>query len=172
MQVRGFPLPIGDFRGKSKGKSQNAKVKSRDRSMRAAFSSGSRNLHRKARKKGCSAGLAVQPCGFSTATRIGRRGPKDSDCLMAARQEPAPLEEPQGRSAGPALQGRKFLFSQQAFFQQIRRARVNSGFRRIDVLPKGNVSSPLWLRPKGRAALPRGYKSGSPGPPCPQDLAQ
>jgi len=28
----------------------------------------------------------------------------------AARQKPAPLEEPQGRNAGPAMQGRNFLF--------------------------------------------------------------
>jgi hypothetical protein len=30
--------------------------------------------------------------------------------LLAAQQEPAPLEKPQGRKAGPALQGRKYLF--------------------------------------------------------------
>ena len=84
MQVRGFSLPIGDFMGKSKGKGQNAKVKSRDRSMRAAFSSGSRNLHGKARKKRCSARLALQPlrsaqgrlCGFSIPPWFGRCGPR------------------------------------------------------------------------------------------------
>jgi hypothetical protein len=31
--------------------------------------------------------------------------------LLATRQEPASLKEPQGRTAGPALQGRNFLFS-------------------------------------------------------------
>ena len=85
--------------------------------------------HGEARKKICSARLALQPCGSSTATRVGRRGqasvaptprgrhfsrapdlltPPCGVSATAARQEPAPLEKPQGRRAGPALpRGRK-----------------------------------------------------------------
>jgi hypothetical protein len=87
-------------------------------------------------KKTGSARLVFQPCGSSTAPRGWRRGPckfglpcrqrgfglflscglspilgaarrvRIRIILFAARQEPAPLEKPQGRRAGPALPGR------------------------------------------------------------------
>ena len=69
--------------------------------------------------------LILMAGGFSPAPWIWRRGfllpvscplfstvrPSGIEItLFAARQKPAPLEEPQGRRVGPALQYRNFLF--------------------------------------------------------------